>query len=273
MIYDIETHKMHEYLRDSIKAFSIVFGIPPVVVRDMAKFSVWSSNLSENTRQFMLGNQVAGSNHLYRGMFEAIDEWSDGIVKIRRERKDVDKYQPVKTSIKDGQKFASNILGTLFPRSNYQINSHDKKDYSERSENGWVFCTDVDAYYPINHLRLPVTWYSKVYKKGLAVIKSTKGQRFVVSAEEFKASWLDDEDMTAYRVVSTAPHKKLASVEDGWVVVFNQQKPSKKSPLFSSDDNYIDALLPHSYNTTLPKAVSLLRRRVTSHVLDTVLGV
>ena len=109
------------------------------------------------------------------------------------------------------------------------------------------------------HVNVPVSWFKNVGRLGLGLIKAGQGYRFIMNASEETVPWVAEEGFRAYRVHAVKVRGKKASAEDAWVVVTDHTNSTWETPLVDLTSRKV--AIPHGYNTSLRKAVALVRNR------------
>jgi hypothetical protein len=114
-----------------------------------------------------------------------------------------------------------------------------------------------------NYVGLKLTWHHTVFSKGLAMLMSGSGKRFVMHAKRVDFDALP-ETATAFKVKTVTWKKSVPDIQIGWLVVHNHDG----TELLSEEG---ETKKVHAYATNLSSAIQLLNRRTKAFVLDTLL--
>jgi hypothetical protein len=114
-----------------------------------------------------------------------------------------------------------------------------------------------------NYVGLKLTWHHTVFSKGLAMLMSGSGKRFVMHAKRVDFDALP-ETATAFKVKTVTWKKSVPDIQIGWLVVHNHDG----TELLSEEG---ETKKVHAYATNLQSAIQLLNRRTKAFVLDTLL--
>lgn len=194
---------------------------------------------------------------LWCTFYDYIDGLMASIQSHRNRRSLRESYNPMskyKTLSKDK---AEAILGSFFPRSNTSVYIVDaSKDIGVEQQNpqsSWRKSTDV---------MISKVWHRTVNERGISIINSSKGKRFLLSAKPIDVKYCNDEGMTVYRVTAVEFKNGLGKVEYGYLCTYGDT--SEQNPAVATADGK-DAI-PHAYSDTVTKAYKLLRQRAVRNM-------
>ena len=181
-----------------------------------------------------------------------LEETADTIRKLRRMARSVEGYAPIAKYKREAQTYSTHALNRAFPTIGTASHVYGSGSL------------DVDGPHSIYetsrlHVNVPVSWFKNVGRLGLGLIKAGQGYRFIMNASEETVPWVAEEGFRAYRVHAVKVRGKKASAEDAWVVVTDHTNSTWETPLVDLTSRKV--AIPHGYNTSLRKAVALVRNR------------
>ena len=202
-----------------------------------------------------------------RAIVSYIDELTDAMRSIRRTQKSRENYEPVAQQIARGASIASRVLDIAFQRSSFDVDTKKVNSYPAGFEN------DGTGYWKKIYVTLPCSWAKTIMERGIPIIKSSSGLRFVYSASVKKFDHINDEMTTVFSVKTFGVKNKEAFSDDGWLLVYGQA--SKENPVFDfqSGDPSHAVNNVHAFHRTLGDCKALFDRRVKAHVLKELEGI
>lgn len=253
----IEKYKASRFLSLEIRNHLKKWGAPVGFYKDFVRArSIYSLKEPENDK---FVRDLDSINLSYRDAFvDYLKEMESGIRSLRYEMKRTAPYRPVADGVKDGQTHAKDIVRDMFPRSTVIVDE-DFDRVNRRNDNivhvdpDYVLMTDPDGYQPHNYVNIKPFWDKLVYKRGIALAKSTDGIRMVLSATKLERQHLADKNITVFKVKAVGFKSKKAVMQDGFLAIYDyEDKP----------DNFILNSKQHVLHNTLSDAVSVLDRRI-----------
>lgn len=229
------------------------YGIP----RKMSRVIRLNSRHSCDEIKSYFDTSDADGYRLYTTFYDYIDGLMATIQSHRNRRSYRETYNPMARYKNISKNMADKVLSTFFPRSTTHIHivntSNDVGIEREHIENSYRRSTDV---------MITKAWHRTVYERGIAIINSSKGKRFILSAKPIDVKYCNDEGMTVYRVTAVEFKNGLGKVEYGYLCTYGDT--SEDNPAVATADGK-DAI-PHSYSDTVTKAYKLLRQRAVRNM-------
>lgn len=252
----IKHYKAGQFLSSEIAAHLKKWGAPVGFYKDFKRASSIYSLQHEHNQKFIDG--LADISLSYRDAFvDYLKEMQQGLRNIRHDMRRREDYNPVMSGIVDGRIAARNIFRDAFPRSTViadeGINKIVMNANSEVIDSDYVIIDDVNGYYPRNYINIKPFWHKLVYKRGIALAKSTDGVKFVLSAVKLERKYLADKNITAFKVKAVGFKHKKAVIQDGYLTIYDYEVP---------DCGFMLHTKQHALHNTLQDAVSILDRRI-----------
>ena len=197
-------------------------------------------------------------------LFKYVEGLSMEMGRIRSERKLREYYSPVKKALDECDSALRNALCNMWDRTNYSVRASKavSSDEDVRVEHEWESQWSYS-----NDIYVKASWKYAVYDRGLSIIRTGKGLRFVMLARPVKSPSIPD-DLTAYQVKIVGFKAKRPQQEAGWLLINGTLRDGQSLVTVSNSRDY-DVNMTHAYGKTLSGALSLLRRRKINHTLDT----
>lgn len=198
-----------------------------------------------------------------------LDELQTFIRSYKNETRAVGDYSPVKDASDMSQRDAHSLFHEVYPRTSVSV--YDRKldgtlsSHFDVSDCGYIATETHDNYYRKNKVYIKPSWGKGIYQKGIAVANSTKGARVVVSALPVKRSYLDEKNITAWKVVHVGSLKKVLNVATGYLAVYDYT--GHGNICYRNDGKFVSEK-PHVIHSTLADCVSVLDRRIEKAVFD-----
>ena len=261
------THDQHKFLSfaaDQIRKAQLEWGMPHSFISAIAKNEKY--RMDDEANAFQEGFEKIHSD-ARRAIVSYIDELTDAITKIRRQQRVRKHYHPVADHGKKGARVADRVLGMAFQRSSFDVNIRKNPDLDLGFEN------EGKDYWKKIYVTLSCAWNKVVMERGIPIIKSSSGLRFVYSAKIKKFDHINDDMTTVYEVKTFGIKNKQAFADDGWLLVYGQASAEK--PVYEpSHSDPLDATNNvHAFHRTLGDCKALFDRRVKAHVLKELEGI
>ena len=180
-----------------------------------------------------------------------MEEIGDGIRKMRRNMRSAEEYAPIAKHKQETKMYGSHALDRSFPTSQTSLSIHGSGSFDVENPH-MVYGRKL-------HVYVPASWHHSVGSRGLGMVKAGSGYRFIINAKEQTVPWVAEEGLRAYRVHALRVHSRKPSAEDAWVVVTADTNATWENALVDTSERTIK--IPHGYNTSLRKAVALVRNR------------
>ena len=253
-----DQHKFLSFAADQIRKAQLEWGIPHSYLEAAA--SSHRYRMDDVAKDF--DNKIEAVNRsASHAIYKYIDELTDAIREIRRNQKRRKEYQPVVDHGTKGAHMASRVLGIAFQRSSFEVHIRRNPELNLGFEN------EGKDYWKKIFVTISCSWNKVVMGRGISIIRSSTGLRFVYSARVKKFDHINDDMTTVYEVKTFGIKNKQAFTDDGWLLVYGQTSAEK--PVY--DPSYSDPLDAtnnvHAFHRTLGDCKALFDRRVKAHVL------
>ena len=259
-----DQHKFLSFAADQIRKAQLEWGMPHSFISAMAKNEKY--RMDDEAQKFQ-NNIEKIDTDARRAIVSYIDELTDAMRKIRGDQKSRTNYQPVHDHGKKGARVADRVLGMAFQRSSFDVNIRKNPDLDLGFEN------EGKDYWKKIYVTLSCAWNKVVMERGIPIIRSSSGLRFVYSAKIKKFDHINDDMTAVYEVKTFGVKNKQAFADDGWLLVYGQASTEK--PVY--DCSYGDPLDAtnnvHAFHRTLGDCKALFDRRVKAHVLKELEGI
>ena len=260
MTYTVKEHKSLSFAAEQIAKTRKEWGAPHSYIKGIATQQTYS--MPEDAKDFK-DNINNLSTSMRRAFEENIDYLCRHIRKVRLERNKREAYDPIGKVGGMGVAYASLALEYIYQRTRTQV------DLSKPSDNKMVGVeNEGKSYWEKVYVTIGVGWKKLVHDRGLAVINSSAGLRFVLTAKPRTFSHIDDDMTRVFEVKLVGIKKKTGFTEDGWLMVHGQS--SGDAPVYDyKHDNKLDATNNvHAFHRSLGDCKKLFDRRVKAHVLN-----
>ena len=259
-----DQHKFLSFAAEQIRKAQLEWGIPHSFISSMAKNEKY--RMGDEANKFQEGIDEIHSD-ARRAIVSYIDELTDAMKSIRRGQKRREEYQPVIDHGTKGARVASRVLGIAFQRSSFDVNIRKRPEFDLGFEN------EGKDYWKKIYVTLSCAWNKVVMERGIPIIRSSSGLRFVYNAKIKKFDHINDDMTTVYEVKTFGIKNKQAFADDGWLLVYGQASAEK--PVYEpSHSDPLDATNNvHAFHRTLGDCKALFDRRVKAHVLKQLEGV
>ena len=260
MTYTVKEHKSLSFAAEQIAKARKEWGAPNSYIKSIATQQTYS--MPEDAKDFKRGIEEL-STSMRRAFEENIDYLCRHIRKVRLERNKREAYDPIGRVGGMGIAYASRALEYIYQRTRTQV------DLSKPSDNKMVGVeNEGKSYWEKVYVTIGVGWKKMVHDRGLDVINSSAGLRFVLTAKPRTFSHIDDDMTRVFEVKLVGIKKKTGFTEDGWLMVHGQS--SGDAPVYDfKHDNKLDATNNvHAFHRSLGDCKKLFDRRVKAHVLN-----
>jgi hypothetical protein len=259
-----DQHKFLSFAADQIRKAQLEWGIPHSFIKSMANNEKY--RMGDEANEFQEGLDKIHCD-ARRAIVSYIDELTDAIRNIRRSQRDREHYQPVADHGTKGGYIASRVLDIAFARSSFDVSIRKKPEFELGFEN------DGEGYWKKVYVTLSCAWNKTVMERGIPIIRSSSGLRFVYSAKIKQFDHINDEMTTVFSVKTFGVKNKEAFADDGWLMVYGQASKEKPVFDFTSSDTPSATNNVHAFHRTLGDCKALFDRRVKAHVLKELEGI
>ena len=260
-MYTPDQHKFLSFAAEQIEKARKEWGAPHSYIRQ----------LKGGSRYRLSGDADAFNDDLRKihrdasdAFFEYVHNLQHAMHKIRLERREVEAYRPMARHERDTRRAASTTLDSAFPRSRFDL--WIKGENSKHSYEVGV-STDGSDYWVRNHVIVSQAWSKTVYERGIPIINSSKGLRFVLSAKPKDVRGVT-ETTRVFEVKTFGIHQKKAFREDGWLMVHGSSTQMQPVWDFTESEKKYAQNNVHAFHQYLGDCKALFDRRVKKYVLD-----
>ena len=260
-MYRPEQHKFLSFAAEQIENARKEWGAPHSYIQQLKGGSKY--RLSGDADAFN-----DGLRDIHRdasdAFFEYVHNLQNAIRQIRLARREVDAYRPLARHERDSRRAAGTTLDYAFPRSRFDL--WIKGDAPEHSREVGV-STDGSDYWTRNHVTVSQAWSKTVYERGIPIINSSKGLRFVLSAKPKDVRGVT-ETTRVFEVKAFGIHQKKAFRDDGWLMVHGSSTQMQPVWDFTESEKRYAQNNVHAFHQYLGDCKALFDRRVKAFVLD-----
>ena len=260
-MYTSDQHKFLSFAAEQIEQARKEWGAPHSYIRQ----------LKGGSRYRLSGDADAFNDNLKSihrdasdAFFEYVHNLQHAMHKIRLERREVEAYRPLARHERDSRRAADATLGAAFPRSRFDL--WIKGENSKHSYEVGV-STDGSDYWVRNHVIVSQAWSKTVYERGIPIINSSKGLRFVLSAKPKDVRGVT-ETTRVFEVKAFGIHQKKAFRDDGWLMVHGSSTQTQPVWDFTESEKKYAQNNVHAFHKYLGDCKALFDRRVKKYVLD-----
>lgn len=259
MTYTPEQHKSLSFAAEQIAKARRDWGAPQSYIKGICERNTYS--MSDEAKNFK--HEIDDLSYNMRRAFEeTIDNLSKHIRRIREERNQRKLYRPVIDIGSVGVAYAARTLDYVYQRTRTDV---DLRKLSDDREVGVE--NEGKSYFEKVYVTIGIGWKKLVHDRGLAVINSANGLRFVLTAKPRSFSHIDDDMTRVFEVKVVGIKSKKGFVEDGWLLVHGQSNGDVPVYDYKQDDK-LDAINNvHAFHRSLGDCKKLFDRRVKAHVL------
>ena len=260
-MYTSDQHKFLSFAAEQIEQARKGWGAPHSYIRQLKGGSRY--RLSGDADAF---NDSLKSIHrdASDAFYEYVHNLQRSIQQIRLERREIEAYRPLARHERDSRKAAGTVLDLAFPRSRFDlwIKGENSKHSYEVGVN-----TDGSDYWVRNHVTVSQAWSKTVYERGIPIINSSKGLRFVLSAKPKDVRGVT-ETTRVFEVKAFGIHQKRAFRDDGWLMVHGSSTQTQPVWDFTESEKKYAQNNVHAFHKYLGDCKALFDRRVKKYVLD-----
>ena len=260
-MYTSEQHKFLSFAAEQIEQARKEWGAPHSYIQQ----------LKGGSRYRLSGDADAFNDNLKSihrdasdAFYEYVHNLQRSIQQIRRDRREVEAYRPLARHERDTRRAAGTTLDSAFPRSRFDL--WVKGDTPEHGREVGV-STDGSDYWTRNHVTVSQAWSKTVYERGIPIINSSKGLRFVLSAKPKDVRGVT-ETTRVFEVKAFGIHQKKAFSDDGWLMVHGSSTETQPVWDFTEGDKKYAQNNVHAFHKYLGDCKALFDRRVKKYVLD-----
>ena len=260
-MYTPDQHKFLSFAAEQIEKARKEWGAPHSYIRQLKGGSRY--RLSGDADAFH-DNLKSIHRDASDAFFEYVHNLQHAMHKIRLDRREVEAYRPLARHEKDSRRAASTTLDSAFPRSRFDLWIKGERHSGDR-EVGVE--TDGSDYWTRNHVTVSQAWSKTVYERGIPIINSSKGLRFVLSAKPKDVRGVT-ETTRVFEVKTFGIHLKKAFREDGWLMVHGSSTQMQPVWDFTESEKKYAQNNVHAFHQYLGDCKALFDRRVKKYVLD-----
>ena len=180
---------------------------------------------------------------------------------IRSKDKEIKKYRPVEEASRKSISEIKTVLNNAYVRSRFNVDRATSEFPSGAYSDG-----DPDSYSFSNEIKVPLTWYRSVFQRGFSMLKATDGIAVPLYAKYRKVFYVEDAGFKAYEVKAIRVRKKVATIEDGYLVIDASHKITKENPLVDKYGHTAEFV--HAYKTDLKSAFKLMNGRTIRDITE-----
>ena len=199
-------------------------------------------------KSFNYADAPEGFKHLSEGDQSSVARYGAGMLESIQDLRNRTKYVPephgiISRARETTNLYASSDLNVAFPSMHWDAKSRLGGEISvKNNEKSWSR-KEVEV-------SLPVTWATRVYDKGISLVRAGDGMRFILNAEERYIDRFNDEKIRVFSVLALKVKRWNAEMENSWVMSYE----TSEEPILSVQANF-------------SRCESLLRRRIKDTVM------
>ena len=259
MTYTPEQHKSLTFAAEQIAKARKEWGAPHSYIEALSENR--SYRMDDDAKDFKRGLENHSSS-LRRAFEDHIENLCRHIRNTRKVRNEREAYNPIGRIGGIGVAYAARALDYVYQRTRTQV------DLCKPSDNRKVGVeNDGGSYFEKVYVTIGIGWKKLVHDRGLAIINSSAGLRFLLTAKPRTFSHIDDDMTRVFEVKVVGIKSKKGFVEDGWLLVHGQS--SGDVPVYDyKQDGKVDATNNvHAFHRSLGDCKKLFDRRVKAHIL------
>ena len=260
-MYTPDQHKFLSFAAEQIEKARKEWGAPHSYIRQLKGGSRYRLSGDADAFNDNLKNIHRDASDAF---FEYVHNLQHAMHKIRLGRREVEAYRPMARHERDTRRAAGTTLDSAFPRSRFDL--WIKGDTPEHGREIGV-STDGSDYWTRNHVTVSQAWSKTVYERGIPIINSSKGLRFVLSAKPKDVRGVT-ETTRVFEVKTFGIHLKKAFREDGWLMVHGSSTQTQPVWDFTESEKKYAQNNVHAFHQYLGDCKALFDRRVKKYVLD-----
>ena len=259
----VKQHKFLSFAAEQIAQAKRDWGAPQSYVKEAMKGSRYRMKGDADTFDDDLKMISRDASDAF---YEYIHNLARGMQSIRRDRRYRNDYQPMAKHDKYSRKEAGSVLDTAFPRSRCHI--YIKGDKASNADSEVGVSHDGSDYWLRNYITVSAAWGKTVFDRGIPIVKSSSGLRFILSAKPKDVRNINSEMTRVFEVKAFGIHQKKAFREDGWLMVHGDSDAKKPVWDYSETEKKYAQNNVHAFHVYLGDCKALFDRRVKKYVLD-----
>jgi len=260
----VKQHKFLSFAAEQIAQATRDWGAPQSYVKEAMRGSRYRMNGDAEAFDDDLRMMTRDAADAF---YEYIHNLASGMRSIRRNRRERAVYQPMAKHDKYSRKEAGSVLDTAFPRS--RCNIYIKGETAD-NPNAYEVGVSNDGceYWLRNHITVSAAWGKTVFDRGIPIVKSSSGLRFILSAKPKDVRNINSEMTRVFEVKAFGIHQKKAFREDGWLMVHGDSDAKKPVWDYSETEKKYAQNNVHAFHQYLGDCKALFDRRVKKYVID-----
>lgn len=262
MTYTIEAHKRLGFLLNRIASAKQEWAelLPEKVANYICSDGRFTYSASAEVKELADKfeedcRSVVGGRDAFKSIVGYLDDLSDSVKAIRRERKPSGAYAPLKKAEAKSRREAEGIISNGFQRSNISL---------DVGSNVGVEVEGESKYTRRNYVTVSVSWWRSIGDRGLGLVNMPSGLMFVTKCRRRAVPYVDKDGMSAWEVEGLTFKHGRGSVVTGWLVTHKSTDHSGDNPLV--DPYSRQTQIPHAFGTSISKAHSLMKSRTVRHL-------
>lgn len=262
MAYTIETHKRLGFLLNRIASARQEWAglLPAKVANHICSEGeyIWSASaeIRELHDQFEKEcRSVTGGRDAFKSIVGYLDDLSDSVKAIRRERKPSGSYAPLKVAQAKSKREAEGIIANGFQRSHIKLDVGADVGVEVEGES---------KYNIRNYVTVAVSWWRSIGERGFGLVNMPSGLMFVTKCRRRAVPYVDEDGMNAWEVEGVTFKHGKGSAVTGWLVTHTSTDHSDRNPLVCPHERVTQ--IPHAFGKNLSKAHSLMKQRTVRHL-------
>jgi len=260
----VKQHKFLSFAAEQIAKATKDWGAPQSYIKESMKGSRYRMNGDAEAFDHDLRMMHRDASDAF---YEYIHNLAKGMQSIRRDRKERAAYQPMARHDKYSRKEAGSVLDKTFPKS--RCNIYIKGEVNDNPNAYEVGVShDGSDYWLRNHVTVSAAWGKTVFDRGIPIVKSSNGLRFILSAKPKDVRNINSEMTRVFEVKAFGIHQKKAFREDGWLMVHGDSDAKKPVWDYSETEKKLAQNNVHAFHQYLGDCKALFDRRVKKYVID-----
>ena len=262
MTYTIEAHKRLGFLLNRIASAKREWAelMPAVVANHICadgRFTYSASaEVKELTDKFEKDcKSVVGGRDAFTSITGYLDDLSDSVKAIRRQRKPYGSYAPLVVAQAKSKREAEGIITSGFQRSSIKLDVGSNVGVEVEGESKYTIC---------NYVTVAVTWWRSIGERGFGLVNMPSGLMFVTKCRPHAAPYVEHSGMNAWKIEGVTFKHGKGSAVSGWLVTHALTDHSDLDPLVCPHKRVTN--MPHAFGESLSKAHNLMKQRTVRHL-------
>lgn len=262
MTYTIEAHKRLGFLLNRIASAKQEWAelLPAKVANHICSNGQFTYSATAEVKELADKfeedcRSVVGGRDAFKSIVGYLDDLSDSVKAIRRERKPSGAYAPLKKAEAKSQREAEGIISNGFQRSNIKLVVGNDVGVEVEGES---------KYTRRNYVTVAVSWWRSIGERGFGLVNMPSGLMFVTKCRRRAVPYVDEDGMNAWEVEGLTFKHGKGSVVTGWLVTHTSTDHSDRNPLVCPYERVTQ--IPHAFGKNLSKAHSLMKQRTVRHL-------